>query len=94
MGLVGVELTHACGLGHLDQRSCPYHYNLRDYVGLEVRVMRVCQRRVGRVDALATVSEKVTLVGALSARAFVHGYCDPDEMGLFPICQDGYELGG
>jgi hypothetical protein len=46
------------------------------------------------VDALATVSERVTLVGALSARAFVRGYRDPDEMGLCPICQNGYKLGG
>ena len=42
MGLVGIEVTCACGLGQLDHRSCPYHYNLRDYVGLAVRVMRVC----------------------------------------------------
>ena len=94
MGLVGAELTCACGLGHLDQRSFPYHYDLRDYVYLAVRVMRVCRRQVGRVDALATVSERVTLVETLLARAFVRGYRDPDEMGLCPICQDGYKLGG
>ena len=73
MGLVGVELTRACGLGHLDHVSCPYHYNLRDYVGLTVRVMWVCRRQVGRVGALATVSERVMMIGALSARAFVRG---------------------
>ena len=42
MGLIGVELSRACGLGHLDNRSCTYHYDFRDYVGLAVRVMRVC----------------------------------------------------
>ena len=46
------------------------------------------------MDALATISERVTLVGALLACAFLHGFCDPDEMGLCPICQDGYKLGG
>ena len=94
MGLVGVELTCACGLGHLDHRSCPYHYDLRDYVGLAVHVMRVCRRRVGIADALATVSERVMMVGGLSARAFVRWCPDPNGMGLCPICQDGYELGG
>ena len=42
MELIGDELTCACGFGHLDNRSCPYHYDLRGYVELAVRVMRVC----------------------------------------------------
>ena len=42
MELISVELTRACLLGHLDHRCCPYHKDLRDYVGLAVRVMRVC----------------------------------------------------
>ena len=46
------------------------------------------------MEALSTVSERVTLVGALLAHAFVRGYHDPDEMGLCPICQDDCELGG
>ena len=94
MGLIGVELTRACGLGHLNNRSCPYHYDLQDYVGLAVRVMRVCRRRVGIVDALTTVSERVRIAGEISARGFVHWVPDPGRMGLCSICQDGYELGG
>ena len=46
------------------------------------------------VDALATVSERVRIAGELSARAFVRWVPDPYRMGLCPICQDGYELGG
>ena len=42
MGLIDVELTRACGFCHPDQKSCPYHYGLRGYVDLAVRVMRVC----------------------------------------------------
>ena len=94
MGLIGAKLTCACGLGKLDHRSCPYHYDLREYVCLAVHVMRVCRRRVGRVDALATVSERVMMVGGLSARAFVRWCPDPDGMGLCPIFQDGYNLSG
>ena len=44
--------------------------------------------------ALEIVSERVTQVGALSARAFVRGFHDPNEMGLCPICHDGYKMGG
>jgi len=93
MGLIGVELTRSCGLGHLNNRSCLYHYNLQDYVGLAVRLMRVCWQRVGLVDALATVSERVRIAGEVLARAFVRWVPDPDGMGLCHICQDGYELG-
>ena len=94
MGLVGVELHRACGRGHLDHRYCPYHYNLQDFMGLAVRVMRVCRRQVGMVDALAIVWERVRLDGEILARAFVHWRPDPDGMGLCPICQECYELGG
>ena len=94
MDLIRVELNCACGLGHLDHRLCPYHFNLQDYVGLAVRVMRVCQRQLGRVDALTSVSDKVDQAGALSLRAFVRGFRDLDEMGVCLICQDGYKLGG
>jgi hypothetical protein len=94
MGLIGAELTCACGLGHLDHRSCPYHYDLREYVCLAVHVMRVCRRRVGRVDALSTVSEKVRMAGEVSAHAFLCWSPDPNGMGLCPIFQDGYKLGG
>ena len=80
MELISVELTRACCLSHLDHRNCPYHYNLRDYVGLAVRVMRLCRRRLGRVDALTSVSGKVERAGAFLARAFVRGICNPDEM--------------
>ena len=41
MRLVSVELRRACKYGHLNNRFCPYHYDLRDFVGLAVRVMRV-----------------------------------------------------
>ncbi len=94
MGLVGAELQRACGLEHLDHQYCPYHYNLRDYVGLAVRVMRVCQRQLGRVDALVIVRERVRMAGELSAHAFLRWRPDPNGMELCPICQDGYKLGG
>ena len=82
MGLIGIELDHACGLGHLDHQYCPYHYNLRELVGLAVRVMRVCQWQVGMVDALAIVRERVREAGEILARAFVRWRPDPDGMGL------------
>ena len=44
--------------------------------------MRVCRRQLGGVDALTSVSDKVYRAGALSARAFVRGFCDLDKMGL------------
>ena len=81
MGLVGDELRRACGLGHLDHRYCPYHYDLRDFVGLTVRAMRVCRRQVGMVDALEIVRERVRLAGEILARAFVRWRPDPDGMG-------------
>ena len=71
MVMIADELDRACLIGHLEHRSCPYHQDLREYVGLAVRVMRVCRRRVGGVDALAIVREAVTMAGASSTRAFV-----------------------
>jgi hypothetical protein len=94
MGLIGDELDRACGVGHLDHHYCPYHFDLQDFVGLAVRVMRVCHRRVGRVDALTIVRERVRMAGESSARAFVSWRPDPDGMGCCPICQEGFELGG
>jgi hypothetical protein len=94
MGLIGAELRTACDLGHLNHRLCPYHHDLRDFVGLAVRVMRVCHRRVGPVDALTIVRERVRRAGEISGRAFVRWRPDPEVLGLCPICQDGYELGG
>ena len=93
IGLINIEVTHACSIGHLDHRDCPYHYNLQDYAGLVVRVMRVCFRGLGGVDALTSVGGEVERARLLAARAFVRGFCDPDKMGLCPICQDGYKLG-
>ena len=46
------------------------------------------------VDALAIVRERVRLAGEISARAFVRWRPDPNGMGLCPICQEGYKLGG
>jgi hypothetical protein len=86
MGLINVELTCACSMGHLDHRDCPYHYDLRDYVGLAVRVMRVCCWRLGGVDALTSVGGEVERARSLAARAFVRGFCDAKKMGLCPIC--------
>ena len=90
MGLIGVELDRACGVGHLDHQYCPYYYNLWDFVGLAVHVMRVCHWQVGGVDALAIVRERVRKAGEISARAFDRCCPDPNGMGLCPICQDGY----
>ena len=56
--------------------------------------MRVCRWRLGGVDALTSVGGEVEQARLVAARAFVHGFCDPDEMGFCPICQDGYKLGG
>ena len=94
MGLVGAELQHACGLGHLDHRYCPYHYNLRDSVGLAVHVMRVCHQQVGMVAALTIVRERMREVWEILARAFMRWRPDTNGMGLCPICQEGYKLGG
>ena len=94
MVMIADELDRACLIGHLEHRSCPYHQDLREYVGLSVRVMRVCRRRVGGVDALAIVREAVTMAGASSTRAFVRWRPNLETMGLCPICQEGFELGG
>ena len=42
MDLIDAKFTQARLLGHMDDRSCLYHYNFHFYVGLAVRVMRVC----------------------------------------------------
>ena len=94
MGLIGAELRSACDLGRLDHRLCPYHHDLQDFVGLAVRLMRVCHWQVGPVDALTIVRERVRRAGDISGRAFVRGRADPDVLGVCPICQDGYKLGG
>ena len=44
MELISVELTRACGLGCLDCRGCPYHFDLRYYVSLALRAVQVCRR--------------------------------------------------
>ena len=41
MDLINAKFACAWDLGHLDARFCPYHYNLRKYEGLAVRVMRM-----------------------------------------------------
>ena len=56
--------------------------------------MRVCHRRVGPVDALTIVRERVRRAGEISGRAFVRWRPDPKVLGLCPICQYGYKLGG
>jgi hypothetical protein len=89
MGLIGRELYRARYGGRL---GCSYHYDLRGYVGLAVRVMRVCRRRIGVGDALAAVGERVTYARNSASRAFVAS--DPGGMGVCPICQEGFELGG
>ena len=43
MNLIGAKVTCASDVGQLDARFLPYHYDLREYVRLEVHVMRVCQ---------------------------------------------------
>ena len=94
MGLIGDELDRTCGVGHLDHQYCPYHHKIRDFVGLAVRVMRVCHWRVSRVDALGIVREMVRMAAESSARAFVRLCPYLDGMGVCPICQEGYKLGG
>ena len=42
LDLINVEFTRARLLGHMYARFCPYHHDLRHYVDLAVRVMRVC----------------------------------------------------
>ena len=46
------------------------------------------------VDALAIVRDRVRDAERMSVRAFVRWRPDPDGLGLCPICQNGYELGG
>jgi hypothetical protein len=89
MGLIGHELSRASRDGNL---GFTYHYDLRGYVGLAVRVMRVCRRRIGVVDELAVVGGRVRYAAVQVGRAFIT--FDPDGMGLCPICQEGFELGG
>ena len=43
MDLIGAKLTCASDIGQLDARFLPCHNGLREYVRLEVHVMRVCQ---------------------------------------------------
>ena len=47
MDLIEAEFARAWDLGHLDARVCLYHYDLRNHVGLAVRVMRVCWQQLG-----------------------------------------------
>ena len=46
------------------------------------------------VDALAIVRERVREAGEIPARAFDRCCPNPSGMGLCPICQEGYKLGG
>ena len=46
------------------------------------------------VAALAIVRERVREAGEILARAFELWRSDHNGMGLCPICQEGYELGG
>ena len=92
MGLIGHDLHRSRRFGHLDHRWTPYHDDLRGYVGLAVRVMQVCRRRVGVVDALTVVRERVLYAGASSSRGLIT--FDPNGMVICPICQEGFDLGG
>ena len=40
--LIDIEFTQARDLGYVDARFFLYHNDLHDYVGLGLRVMRVC----------------------------------------------------
>ena len=73
-------------------RFCPYHRELQHYVDLAVCVMKVCRQRLGVACALTFVDRAVERAAASTARVFVCGV--QGEMGLCPICQEGYELGG
>jgi hypothetical protein len=73
-------------------RFCPYHRELQHYVDLAVCVMKVCWRQLGVACALTFVDRAVERAAASTARVFVCGV--QGEMGLCPICQEGYELGG
>ena len=84
MDFVSAEFTHARQLGHVDLGNCPYHYDLRDYVGLALRVMRVCRRCLGGAVALTYVSSTVEQVVAASACVSVRGF--GGNTGLCPIC--------
>ena len=44
------------------------------------------------MDALTVVRERVSYAVAASSRAFIT--FDPDGMGVCPVCQEGFELGG
>ena len=57
-----------------------------------MRVMQVCRRRVGVVDLLKVVRKRVLYAVGILSRAFIT--FDPKGMGLCPICQEGFELGG
>ena len=46
------------------------------------------------VDALTIVRDRVRDAEQTLVHAFVRWHPDPDGLGLCPICQDGYELGG
>ena len=63
-------------------------------MGLAVRVMQVCHRRVVMIDGLTIVRARVWTAYESSSRAFVRWHPDLDGLGCCPICQDGYELGG
>ena len=45
------------------------------------------------MDAPTYVSHLVERAATSSAQTFVRGFQNFDEMGLCPICQDGFELG-
>ena len=94
MDLIGAKFACAWELGNLDNRFCPYHYDLRNYVGLAVRVMRVCWRRLGGAQALTYVGGLVERAAVSSALVFVRGFRDLEEMGLCPICQEGFGFHG
>ncbi len=70
-------------------RFCPYHCKLQHYVDLAVCVMKVCWRQLGVGCALTFVDRAVERAAALTACVFVCGV--QGEMGLCPICQEGYE---
>jgi hypothetical protein len=47
MDLIHVEFTHSGSLSHMDNRCCPYHYDLCRYAGQAVHVLRVCRQQLG-----------------------------------------------
>ena len=56
--------------------------------------MRVCQQRLGGAQALTHVSVSVERAAAASVRVFVCGFRNLEEMGLCPICQEGFGFHG